>query len=463
MAVLWFFLGLIVAGVVGLASYHRLKQHYRSFMDQLKEETDNWQLVELPTKKAVRNGYDINGLNQNVSELTAKVRSLAQEIQLTSQQVRSASGQMGDSVHASMDIARAFAEINQIANTLHSTGDALEQDFSSSEAAVQQSITAVSMVTEAVQDITSSNNQLNSQIRTLESAVTQVRLILETIGEISEQTKLLALNASIEAARAGEHGRGFGVVAEEIGKLSDRTASAVSQTATVLAEIGQDVSTVVRSINGSLTSSQTATEQLNHVQGVFSQSFELISKVNRTAQETLCDVNSNLQQVASVLESRILELQSIQATGKLMENLSNSLEQVVKQSPLSYVVKSEAASRIESIKAVLTKTARQPEITGLAPDEHKNILTGIMKENSLLEAIWSNDATGAFLFSEPTAGLANAKIREWWQKAMSGSPFVSEVYISAITRQPCITVSVPILQNQQVIGVLGADVGLGTN
>ncbi|WP_333870235.1 methyl-accepting chemotaxis protein [Desulforamulus putei] len=460
MAVYEFVCGFALASIGGAAAFHRLKKRYATIITRIEEETAHWHRMELPPVCRIDDTKEFSRLSNAVCGLTGKVRHLAQEIQLTSQQVRAASSQLDVSVRSASDISSAFMQIQDIAATVQTTGDVLEKDFLASEKAVQESINAIESVNKAIGGITSSNNRLNHQISTLKEAVEQVRLISQNIGEISGQTKLLALNAAIEAARAGEHGRGFGVVAEEIGKLSDLTAGAVKQTSDVLEQIKQDVATVVGSITESMDSSQTAADQLNNVQKVFTRSFDFIYKVNNTARETLCEINSSLQQVASVLELRKRDLESVVNTGKLMANLADDLEKAASGSQLTYVIQQEAVSRIEHIKSQLTQTAGQHHIISLDPARHKSVLSRLKGDNPDIEAIWSNDTEGVFLFSEPAAGLANAKVREWWQRAMKGETFISPVYISAITRQPCLTVSVPVYRGKEVIGVLGADVSL---
>jgi hypothetical protein len=117
--------------------------------------------------------------------------------------------------------------------------------------------------------------------------------------------------------------------------------------------------------------------------------------------------------------------------------------------------------KIERLIAVLRRETGNPAISGMVPAQHREILRQLINDQPELEAVWTNRLDGSIVHSVPPAGLANARVRQWWQQAAAGNEYVSNVYISAITQKPCLTLSLPVRDpSGKIVGVLGADVML---
>ncbi|SDE55529.1 methyl-accepting chemotaxis protein [Sporomusa acidovorans] len=86
---------------------------------------------------------------------------------------------------------------------------------------------AISQVTAGVLDIANYSKQNLEKMDKTKLETQNTDNVLDFIRNVAGQTNLLGINAAIEAARAGEHGRGFGVVAEEIRKLSSSSADSI--------------------------------------------------------------------------------------------------------------------------------------------------------------------------------------------------------------------------------------------
>jgi len=92
---------------------------------------------------------------------------------------------------------------------------------------------------------------------------------INIIGEIAEQTNLLALNAAIEAARAGEQGRGFAVVADEVRNLASRTQASTADIKNILDDLNKISRTASTAMNrGVAQANKSVKESYNAVEAL---------------------------------------------------------------------------------------------------------------------------------------------------------------------------------------------------
>ncbi|MGI5921910.1 MAG: methyl-accepting chemotaxis protein, partial [Syntrophomonadaceae bacterium] len=105
-------------------------------------------------------------------------------------------------------------------------------------------------------EINVNEQELNKQIEEVNSLADNISEVLAFIKQIADETKMLGLNAAIEAARAGEAGRGFGVVADEIRKLSEESKATVANIKELITKIKDNVAETTRKSELNLHASQ---------------------------------------------------------------------------------------------------------------------------------------------------------------------------------------------------------------
>lgn len=137
--------------------------------------------------------------------------------------------------------------------------------------------------------------------------------IIAAVDDISEQSNLLAVNASIEATKAGEYGKGFVVVAQEIKNLAEQSKQATKQVRMILNDIQKASSAAVMATEkGSKAVEATVKQSIGT-----GDSIQELSKSIGEASQAVMQISASSQQQLVGLDQVVLAMASIkQATSQ---------------------------------------------------------------------------------------------------------------------------------------------------
>ncbi|HEY5584291.1 MAG TPA: methyl-accepting chemotaxis protein [Ruminiclostridium sp.] len=280
-----------------------------------------------------------NSMIREIRDLVYKGKDVAERVHLSAEEISSISTQTS---HISQDISKTIQEIaygssEQAAEADKSLG--LVMKFAKEISNVVESVSLMENVSQNVRRITSDGikatenlskktAETNSMTVSVVNKIEQLNVLVRGVNRItklldglSEQTKLLALNASIEAARAGEAGKGFAVVADEVRKLAEQSSSATKEVNNTIKQIFNETQVATEMVK----KAENAMKEQYSAVGDTSKMFESISKATNVLAGNIVKISEEVK-IMDIHKNQVFS--SIESTSAVTEETAASTEEV---------------------------------------------------------------------------------------------------------------------------------------
>ncbi len=245
--------------------------------------------IEYAKKNAIENASISTELSQTSLNIGKRVEQDVEIINSIFEDAKSIIGKVSESVKATEESRANVLEANK---------------------ALEESRAKLSKMVHAVQNSVEVEMEFAIKLQALATEADKVKDVLSVIGEIADQTNLLALNAAIEAARAGEHGRGFAVVADEVRKLAERTQKSLQETNATINSIVQSINDAAGQMN----------ENAEEIKSLGNNSIEIEDSIEKTVEI----MHGTVETISSLTESSITNANQIQQISGMLEKINQT-------------------------------------------------------------------------------------------------------------------------------------------
>lgn len=263
-------------------------------------------------------------LMKSINEAVQTLAPMAGElVAIANQQASGSVQQAGAAEQAattSQEIASVSRQIAQHAAEVASAAAGASQVTESGKSILNQTKTEFDDVQLKMKNIADAVLRLGDQSQ----EIGQILLIIEEIGE---QTNLLALNASIEAVGAGESGRRFGVVAQEIRRLSQTTANSTKQINEIVSRMQKSVSSSIMHAEEGDKAVTAGMKMLNKMNKLFGNIFE----ATKGAVPRLKEIDLMTAQQATASEQMSKTIDEVKETSHQAANFAQELKSSVEE------------------------------------------------------------------------------------------------------------------------------------